>query len=574
MWTTEGRKVDVNAPLQEYPTPQFRRDSFICLNGPWRFQIDEKPDNHSYYPNQIIVPFAVETPLSGVQHRVKPGEILHYKKVFTLPEGFNTGRVLLHFEAVDQVCDVYLNGVHIAHHEGGYLPFTIDCLELARGKNELLVDVTDDTSSPIYPRGKQSLNPSGIWYEGTSGIWGSVWIESTPKAVIQSLRIMPLFDEKKVLVAVNFEGRVTSSRAEVSIEGKVIGTASLNEKNYCVIDVSSFWREWTPDHPFLYDLKVRVNEDEVNSYFAMRKFEVVEYNGHKVFGLNGKPYFLSALLDQGYWPDGGLTAPSDKAIVNDLLMVKEMGFNSLRKHIKIESMRWYYHCDRLGIIVLQDFVNGGAKYKMRYLTLAPFFSLKVNDETKYESLGRIHRDGRRIFEEEMPKAVDRLYNVPSIAIWTLFNEGWGQFESRRLTAKLRELDQTRLIDSTSGWFDQGAGDFLSRHIYFRKIRLNEARGRILALTEFGGYVNRISDHSYKNKNIFYKSVKDLGKALTDLYEKEVYPCLKIGLSICVYTQLSDVEQEANGLVTYDRKVVKVEYKTMKSINQQLKFRGV
>ena len=572
MWTYEGKKVDRACPLSEYPTPQFARDSFLCLNGEWDFYIDETLDNHSFYPEKILVPFSVETPLSGIERSVTAKDVLHYRRRFTLPPGFRKKRVLLHFEAVDQRCDVYLNGVRMVHHEGGYLPFTVDCLELQEGENELCVDVQDDVTSPAFPRGKQSLKPSGIWYTGTSGIWGSVWLESLPNEVIQSISIRPDFDEKMVYVEASFEGKPISNEVEVYLNGKLVCKTALDENLRCALDVSARFEPWSPEHPVLYDLKVRINEDEVKSYFAMRKFSSVLYKGHRVFALNNKPYFLSGLLDQGYFPDGGLTPPTDQAMINDIQLAKEMGFNMLRKHIKLEPMRWYYHCDRLGMIVIQDFINGGDHYKTLYLSLAPFFSFKFQDTEKLTRFGSSSPEWRKRFEEDMAPFVQRLYNVPCIAAWTLFNEGWGQFDSVRLTARLRELDSTRLIDSTSGWYDQGAGDFSSRHIYFRKIRLKPSEDRILFLSEFGGYVHVEKDHSGSSKGIWYAKKKDLTKALVRLFENEVIPAIDLGLSATVLTQLTDVEGELNGLTTYDRKVVKVDKKAMTQTNAKLKFK--
>ena len=571
MWTYDGRKVDRDCPLPEYPTPQFARDSYLCLNGEWDFYIDESPNNHSFYPQKILVPFSVETPLSGIEHRVTAEQTLHYRRTFTLPEGFRKQRVLLHFEAVDQRCDVYLNGVRVVHHEGGYLPFTIDCLELRDGENELCVDVQDDVTSPAFPRGKQSPKSTGIWYEGTSGIWGSVWLESVPNQVIQSLRLTPDYDGRKIKVEAAFEGKAESSDVEVSLNGHLVAKGELDANLSCLLDVSSNFHPWSPEHPILYDLRIRINDDEVKSYFAMRKFSSLMHEGHRVFALNDKPYFLSGLLDQGYYPDGGLTPPTDEAMVNDIEFAKRMGFNMLRKHIKIEPMRWYYHCDRLGMIVIQDFINGGDPYKLRYIALAPFFSFHFKDTEKYARFGSQSEAWRKRFEEDMAPIVKRLYNSPCIAAWTLFNEGWGQFDSVRLTAKLRELDPTRLIDSTSGWHDQGAGDFCSKHIYFKKVRLDPSPDRILFLSEFGGYVHAEEGHSVKGKGVFYARKKDLTQSLVRLYEDEIVPCLADGLSATVLTQLTDVEQELNGLITYDRKVVKVDEKAMKAINEKLHF---
>lgn len=548
-------------PLSEYPTPQFQRDSYFSLNGEWEFEINKEPSFKGPYEKRINVPYAVETKLSKVEKRVKKGEWLHYKKIFDLPEGINGERILLHFEAVDQICDVYLNDVKICHHEGGYLPFTVDCLEIKEKGNELRVDVYDDPEDDVFPRGKQSSKPHGIWYTPTSGIWGSVWMEAVPKQVIQSLKITPDFDNKILNLGVRFEGKIETSEIIVKLRGKEIWRGPLNEQGQANIDLSHSFVAWRPSSPELYDLTVKVNKDEIHSYFAMRKISIIEKDGHLRVALNNEPLFISGLLDQGYYEESGLTPPSDEAMVKDILFAKNLGFNCLRKHIKIEPMRWYYHCDRLGMLVMQDFVNGGSSYNPLLIALAPFFGFKTKDGEPYAKLGRKSPKSRIFFEKEMPFAVERLYNSPCIFAYTLFNEGWGQFDSSRLTEELRKLDPTRLIDSTSGWFDQGAGDFSSHHIYFKKVRMKEDGRRILSLSEFGGYSLRIKGHCFSKKNFGYKRMKDqktLNDKLRKLYEKEIIPLIPKGLSMAILTQLSDVEEETNGLITYDRKIKKAD----------------
>lgn len=575
MKTRIGEAISTTSPLSEYPTPQFRRRSYLSLNGPWDFSIvrsGEKPD----YRRRILVPFSVETPLSGIEEKVGKDDVMCYRRYFVLPDGFSHGRVLLHFEAVDQVCDVFLNDVRIAHHEGGYLPFTIDCMELRRGENELRVEVRDDTDSPIYPRGKQSSKPGGIWYHPTSGIYGSVWLESVPNQVIQRLAITPLFDQKKLSMHVFFEGKIVTSSIIVSFKGKEIARGELDSKGDVVLDLAGTFHPWSPDNPQLYDLEVKVNSDAVKSYFAMRKVSTIEFEGHKVFALNNKPLFLSGVLDQGYYPDGGLTCPSDEIMVRELKAIQDLGFNMIRKHIKIEPMRWYYHCDTLGILVIQDLVNGGAPYKKSLIMLAPFLHIHVDDEKSFQQLGRGDEASRAFFEDSMEPTVARLYNSPCVVAYTLFNEGWGQFESRRLSIKLRELDPTRLIDATSGWFDTGSGDFDSHHVYFRKAKLKNDGKRILSLSEFGGYSLKVERHTYSEKSFGYKAYRDktkLNAGFRRLYEEQVIPMKENeGLSAAVLTQWSDVEEEINGLITYDRAEVKADRELFRYINQRLKFK--
>jgi len=569
--------LDLDKPLQEYPTPQFRRDSFFCLNGKWDFEITKSNDHPFSYTKKILVPFSVEAPLSGVGKRITSDDVLHYRLFFSLPQGFARGRVLLHFEAVDQKCDVFLNGVKIAHHEGGYLSFTIDMMELRDGDNCLQVDVKDDTSSPIFPRGKQMDKNGGIWYTPTSGIWGTVWVESVPKEVIKGIRLTPKFDEKIIQINCDFEGKVIQAEAEVSTRGKSLAKVLLDDRGNGIVDLKNFFEPWNPSHPFLYDLRIKINDDEVFSYFAMRKFSSIDFGGWKVFALNNEPLFLSGVLDQGYFPAGGLTAPSDKAMLDDLQMIKDMGFNMVRKHIKIEPMRWYYHCDQLGLLVNQDFVSGGAPYKMKYIVLRPFLNFGMDDTLTQskKNLGREDVRSRARFIEDLHGTVKRLYNCPSIFSWTIFNEGWGQFDTFQCLSLLRIQDNTRLVDADSGWYDQGLGDFDSHHIYFRKLRMKNDGKRILSLSEFGGYSCRIKDHVFSSRNFGYKSFgrkDELTRGIVSLYADQVLPLIKNeGLSVAVLTQLSDVEEETNGLVTYDRHIIKVDVETMRIINGKLSF---
>ncbi|MCR5490627.1 MAG: glycoside hydrolase family 2 [Bacilli bacterium] len=568
-------KKDAGVPLPEHPTPQFERKHYRVLNGVWDFLLTKSPEKPDKLEGKILVPFAVETPLSGIGRLVNKDDHLYYQREFDLRGPEIGKKMLLHFEGVDQVCDVWLNGVHLGRHEGGYDPF---CFEIpnAEEHNVLVVDAQDDTDSEIFPRGKQNNEYGGIFYRPTSGIWKTVWIEFVPDEYIESVRLTPDFDAKRLDVAVSFKGTIESSTLEVSLKGTFINRVHLDEKGRASIELGLAMEPWTPEKPTLYDLSIKVNDDIVKSYFAMRKFSAVEYKGHLVFGLNNKPYFLTGPLDQGYWFDGGLTASSDEALVDDIWKMKCMGFNTLRKHIKIEPMRWYYHCDRLGMIVMQDFVNGGAKYKKFLINTAPFITYHFNDTRRYKLLGRGNRESRKRFEKDLRSTINLLYNCPCVAIWTLFNEGWGQFDSALLTKILKDLDPTRLVDSTSGWYDHKVGDFYSRHIYFRPVKIRSDHKRILSLTEFGGYTLSIKGHTYTNKKPFgyktFRNASDLEVALAYLYKEQVEPLIeKEGLSIAIYTQLSDVEDELNGLLTYDRSVSKIKPEVMAALNKRLKF---
>ncbi len=574
MFTEEGLKLDPASVLPEHPNPIFERPGFISLNGEWDFAIDQNQNPPAKYDLKIVVPFAVETPLSGIERRVKKNDHLHYRRIITMPENYNGELYLLHFDAVDQICYVYLNGMLVCHHEGGYTPFSGILKNLVPGDNELWVEVMDDTDSEIYPRGKQMNQNGGIWYTPTSGIWQPVWMEKIPEEYILGFRTIPNFDRKNVFIHVNFKGFISSSKVQAFANGSLVGEGQLDEKGDVTIDLADSFHPWSPDDPFLYDLKIRVNEDEAKSYFAMRKISSTEVNGHKIFALNNRPLFLSGVLDQGYYPDGGLTPPSEKAMVDDIELIKRLGFNMIRKHIKLELRRWYYHCDRLGIVVIQDFVNGGSPYKKLFINLRPFIVWQEDDKDpkKQKILGRGNADSRKHFVNEIPETVNALVNYPCIAIWTLFNEGWGQFDTIKNLDLLMLLDSTHLVDANSGWFDQGVGDFCSHHIYFKKPRLKNDGRRILSLTEFGGYSCRVEDHSFAPKAFGYRGFKDLpslSKGIVSLLTEHALPLVKEGLSASVLTQLSDVEEEVNGLITYDRAVIKVDGKEVAEANRKL-----
>jgi beta-galactosidase/beta-glucuronidase len=549
----------------------------FALNGVWDFALDQSKTLPSDYPEQIVVPFSVEAPLSEIKRRVGPDDVMHYRRILTIPDGFNRGRILLHFEAVDQICDVYLNRVKICHHEGGYLPFTVDLMELHAGENVLQVEVTDNTDGGLYARGKQASQNAGVWYTPTSGIWQTVWLESVPNQVIRSLRLTPDFDQKILKINADFEGKIENATAEVSHGGHPIAKVMLDNRGSGIIDLHHAFTPWTPDNPYLYDLKVIINEDVVSSYFAMRKCSMVDWNGFQVFALNNKPLFLKGILDQGYFPGGGLTPPSDQAIVNDLRMVQGMGFNMIRKHVKIEPMIWYHHCDQMGLLVLQDFVCGGQPYKKWLLTFAPFLPFHFDDKkpSTIAELGRIDPKSRANFYEEVAGTIRRLYNTPSIITWVLFNEGWGQFETVQNLSLLKAQDQTRPVDANSGWFDQGVGDFDSHHVYVKKIHIKNDHRRALLLSECGGYTLKVKDHAYSDKCFGYRKFvhgDELAKAIYELYAKQIIPLIaKEGLCGSVFTQLSDVETEMNGLITFDREIIKVDSSVMRAINDKLVF---
>lgn len=554
----------------EYPRPQMARESYQPLDGIWRYLIAKgdlgfKPEDEMTFDGDIRVPFAPESVLSGVERTLLPDEVLVYRTTFRALR--QNGRILLHFGAVDYECKVYVNGRFVVGHTGGYTPFESDITDFAwRDKdNTLTVCVVDPTDTRPISRGKQKTKNGGIWYTPTSGIWQSVWIEYVPDVYIKALRITPDLDAKHVNIKI-----IPSQKDKVGFKIDLEGKEYFSDSDEITVKLDDV-KEWSPESPYLYRFDVTYREDKVSSYFAIRKFSVGKReDGKPCFMLNNKPYFMTGLLDQGYWSDGLYTAPSDEALAYDIKLAKECGFNTLRKHIKIEPLRWYYHCDRLGVIVWQDFVNGGGKYNPFAILLLPNIGINVKDN-RYAFYARKDKEGRDMYYREMREVVDNLYNTPSLGLWTVFNEGWGQFDSNKVSEYLMSLDDTRIIDRTSGWSDQG-GEIRSIHKYFVAFKMPQKEKRPVILSEFGGYSKAEEGHSYSDKIFGYAIFKDnasLNKAISRLWTSELMPAKEQGLCASIYTQLSDVQEEVNGLVTYDREVVKVDKEMLKTLNEEL-----
>ena len=562
MLTPWGAALDERSILPEYPRPQLRRDSYLNLNGRWDCAFTQSEDEPERFDTTILVPFSPESELSGVRRTLAPGEYLWYRRRVALPEGFRKSRLLLHFGAVDQIAEVFVNGVSVRRHIGGYTPFSADITDAAGdGEFTLTVRVQDFTEKLPLARGKQSLRPGGIWYTAQSGIWQTVWLESVPETYIKGLRLIPRFDEDALEVWAAGEGEC---RAVIDGTQKHVFTAG----EPAVLPVGKL-SPWTPEEPSLHDITLTLGEDRVESYFAMRKFTAERApDGEMRLFLNGKPYFHNGLLDQGYWPDGLMTAPSDEALIFDIQTAKSMGFNTLRKHMKLESLRWYYHCDRLGMIVWQDMPSGGGKYSPAVISL-PLVTGHHMRDCRYRALARSDGAGRRQFVSELRSMVNALYNCPCIAMWVPFNEGWGQFDALEVCAMLKRLDPTRLVDHASGWHDQGGGDVCSRHVYFKKYRHRpDGDGRAVVLSEYGGYNFRIEGHSMSSRSFGYRrfdSANGYRFALRSLFRGEIADARAEGLAAAIYTQLSDVETETNGLVTYDRRVLKLPIAVMRGI---------
>ena len=545
--TTYTRGLDMS---DEYPRPQLERSSFIDLCGPWEYAITGSPRRPRSWNGEILVPFSPEARASGVGRTLLPGQYLWYRREVTFPpEG---ERVLLQFGAVDQIAVVWCNGREVGSHYGGYAPFTADLTDALRGDRhaELIVAVQDDSENSALGHGKQRLKRGGSWYTAQSGIWQPVWAECVPDTYIRSLHITPHFDDSSVEISadpggvVHFQGKDYPCPARIPVPNFI---------------------PWTPETPHLYHFTVTCGADEVKSYFAMRKFSVENAR----LCLNGAPYFHNGVLDQGYNPEGLYTWPSDEAMLRDITLAKSMGFNTIRKHMKTEPARWYYHCDRLGMLVWQDIPCGGGPYSP--LAVGPaLLSGRSMRDSSYRRFGREDPVGRQRFLHEIGEIVTTLRNCPCIALWTLFHEGWGQFDAARTAQYVFDLlDDTRTIDHASGWHDQGVGPVRSDHALFRRYRFQSDRlGRAVILSSFGGYNLRIWSHMWNEKDFGFNScvdAKDLEKQLRELYAGQVAPARKAGLSAAVYTQLTDVEDELNGLITYDREVVKIDPDTVRRI---------
>jgi beta-galactosidase/beta-glucuronidase len=558
-------------PFPEHPTPQAERETWANLNGEWSLK-KLSADGKELFSGQILVPFSPETLNSGIEEGFVLGEEerLVYERSFSLTSEQLSGKILLHFGAVDSECTVTLNGKEVGSHRCGFTAFAFDITDCAlAGENTLVVTVQDNPLKTGGARGKQSNNPSTIWYTPQSGIWQTVWLEFMPKNSIDGLRITPFLERGSVTISFDCEEEVTVTLLD--------GEKVLESKtDMGMVEFKRDFELWSPENPKLYNLLLtNPSGDKIKSYFGYRSFSIVtDKQGKKRFGLNGKPYFYNGVLDQGYWSDGMLTYPCEKAVVDELTMLKNMGFNTVRKHIKVEPMRWYYHCDRLGLAVWQDFVNGGGEYNPWHVAFLPFLGVKHKDYD-YKYFSREQEEGREEYIQMANDIVESLYNAVSVAVWVPFNEGWGQFESQAVTSFVESLDPTRIIDSVSGWHDQGKTEtpVLSMHTYFTPLKVPKDP-RPVVLSEFGGYSMKVSSHVFNEEKEFgykkFKTQEALCEALEKLYLKKLLPLIKKGLSGCIYTQVSDVEEEINGLITYDRAVQKIPTEKMRAINDKLK----
>ena len=551
LYTRWGEAVG-EKPWQAYPRPQLKRESYVNLNGLWDFTVNQETTLPQSYDKQILVPFCPESILSGIKEHFPDGSSLYYRRKFTLPEDFNKGKILLHIGAADQMIKVYVNQKLAGEHIGGYEAFSMDITPFLVQENELVIAASDDLRRTVLPYGKQSLTRGGMWYTPVSGIWQTVWLESVPEKHIEKLDIQVSLTAATITLTPAFSGTITLDEKTYPVEN---GKAVITPENPHL---------WTPEDPYLYYFAVETEQDKLESYFALRTIETIENR----LCLNGEPYFFHGLLDQGYWSDGIYTPAGPEAYAFDILQMKKLGFNTLRKHIKIEPEQFYYDCDRLGMVVFQDMVNNGDYSFLRDTALPTIGIQKRNDK-------KMHRDEatRQAFLAGMEATVNQLKNHPCIVYWTIFNEGWGQFDSAAAYEKLKALDSSRIVDSTSGWFRGKTTDVDSRHIYFTPWSTLKPSDKPLVLSEFGGYACAVEGHLFNPEKAYgyktCKSTEDFQTAISELYITKVIPAIERGLCAAIITQVSDVEDEINGMLTYDRRVNKADAELMQQISAAL-----
>ena len=554
METPWADEVGPENALPEYPRPIMVRDTWENLNGLWDFELTAKSNSPREYDRKILVPYPVESALSGIKEEVGAENRMWYRRNFTVKQPHENGRVLLQFGAVDWHAHVYINGNLVGDHMGGYDPFSFDITDfLIKGEQEIIVTVWDPTDIGSQPVGKQTHDPRAIWYTAVSGIWQTVWLEYVPNAFINSVKISPDIDNNRVnfTVSLNHVSDDHTIRARAVADGREVGTTRGFHKNRFFIELDNP-RLWSPDDPFLYDLEVELLDsdgavvDGVNSYFGMRKISIGrDSDGHVRLLLNDKELFHIGPLDQGWWPDGLYTAPTDEALKYDIQVTKDLGYNMIRKHVKVEPQRWYYWADKMGILVWQDMPNGDMRPRRGRIPL-----FEPTKETASQ------------FMKEYKAMIDALYNHPSIVMWVPFNEGWGQFNTVEIAEWTQDYDPTRLVNNASGWTDYKVGDVHDIHRYPGPGITDTEDNRAIVLGEYGGEALVVKEHLWLDDFSRAPSHYETSQSKQELHNtyermmKELYEFKEKGLAAAVYTQTTDVETEVNGLMTYDRMVIK------------------
>ena len=538
----EEELKSAEVPFSEYPRPHMKRESYLCLNGEWNFKITNKA--RTVYDGKILVPYPPESRISGVFKSIDKRDILIYERKFSLNKTAHGNRVILNIGACDQYAKVFINGIFAGDHEGGYLPFSFDITDLVSEENNTIRIEARDPMCLDLPYGKQTTKRGGMWYTKISGIWQTVWIEEVPENYITDIKITPDLSGVDI--------RISGGSVKKSLCFN--GNRYEFEGDHFRLDVKQA-HLWSPEDPFLYEFDIYSGEDKISSYFGLRTVSVENRNHIPLILLNNKPIFCHGVLDQGYFSDGIFTPASPNGFLNDILQMKKCGFNTLRKHIKLEPELFYYYCDKYGMLVFQDMINSG-KYSFVVDTALPTLFLKKGISH------RASQTRKKLFMDSCHGIIEKMYSHPSVVYYTIFNEGWGQFSPKEIYPKLKKADPSRIYDTTSGWFKTKATDVESDHVYFKPVKLKPIKDKPMVLSEFGGYVYKVDGHSFNPHKTYgyrkYDTRKSFEDGLCALYKNEVIPEIDKGLCATVLTQLSDVEDETNGLITYDRRVLKVD----------------